>query len=218
MQRGMVDQAERAYRIALRSTEVQVRRSAAKYLGFLLLWKGKYREGWYWHGQRFKGISFEGNQWRGDPLDGQTLTVWNDVGMGDAFQFVRYVFPLLKRGEKIRFAVTKSQINIFRKHLAWPISEIIDRDEYSPAEEGPHIPLMSLIPILDENTLWDDTSMSQHGIFLKATKMIGRKNRNLLGKQSTRQNDACLQKQRGQVATKSSKQTLSEKHNRKLTD
>ena len=52
-------------------------------------------------------------EWRGDPLNGQPLTVWNDVGMGDAFQFVRYTLPLLQRGEKVRFAVAASQIALF---------------------------------------------------------------------------------------------------------
>ena len=78
-----------------------------------------HKEGWQWHGQRFEGESFLENQWRGDPLNGQTLTVWNDVGMGDAFQFVRYTLPLLQRGESVRFAVAESQIPLFRDYLAW---------------------------------------------------------------------------------------------------
>ena len=90
MQRGLINQAERAYRLALRSNEQRVRRSAAKNLGFLLLWRGNYQQGWYWHGQRFAGESFETNQWRGDPFNGRT-TVWNDVGMGSFF--VRYTLP-----------------------------------------------------------------------------------------------------------------------------
>ena len=154
MQRGRINQAERAYRLALQSNERRVRRSAAKNLGFLLLWRGDYQQGWYWHGQRFAGESFEANQWRGDPLNGRTLTVWNDVGMGDAFQFVRYTLPLIQQGEKVRFAVAASQIPLFRDHLAWPLTEVVDRKKHSPGEGGPHIPLMGLIALLDRNTLW----------------------------------------------------------------
>ena len=154
MQQGLVDKAERAYRLALHSDEQRVRRSAAKNLGFLLLWRGDHLQGWHWHGQRFEGESFEANQWRGDPLNGHTLTVWNDVGMGDAFQFVRYTLPLIQRGEKVRFAVAASQIPLFRNHLAWPLFEVVDRKMCSPDVEGPHIPLMSLIALLDSNTLW----------------------------------------------------------------
>ena len=51
MQQGLVDQAERAYRLALRD-ELRVRRNAAKNLGFLLLWRGDHQEGWHWHNQR----------------------------------------------------------------------------------------------------------------------------------------------------------------------
>ena len=66
----------------------------------------------------------------------ETLTVWNDVGMGDAFQFVRYTLPLLQRGEKVRFAVAASQIPLFRDHLAWPLSEVVDRRTFLlPKEE-----------------------------------------------------------------------------------
>ena len=154
MQQGLVDQAERAYRLALKSDERRVRRSAAKNLGFLLLWRGDHKQGWHWHSKRFEGEHFEGNQWRGDPLNGQTLTVWNDVGMGDAFQFVRYTLPLLERGEKVRFAVAASQIPLFRDYLAWPLTEVVDRRNCSLEEEGAHIPLMSLISLLDANTLW----------------------------------------------------------------
>ena len=75
MQQGLVDQAERAYRLALHSEERRIRRSAAKNLGFLLLWRGMHQEGWHWHGRRFEGESFEANQWRGDPLNGHSLTV-----------------------------------------------------------------------------------------------------------------------------------------------
>ena len=161
MQQGFVDQAERAYRLALKSDELRVRRSAAKNLGFLLLWR-RHRQGWHWHGQRFEGESFLERQWRGDPLNGNTLTVWNDVGMGDAFQFVRYTLPLLQRGERVRFAVAASQIPLFRDHLSWPLSEVIDRKAFSPAEEGPHIPLMSLIASWIKHTLGPATLLSTH--------------------------------------------------------
>ena len=154
MQQGLVDQAERSYRLALRSDERRVRRSAAKNLGFLLLWRGDQQQGWHWHGQRFEGENFAANQWSGDPLNGKPLTVWNDVGMGDAFQFVRYTLPLVQRGERVRFAVAASQIPLFRDHLAWPLSEVVDRRSCFPGEEGDHIPLMSLISLVDSNTLW----------------------------------------------------------------
>lgn len=154
MQQSRVEEAERCYRLALSSDELRVRRSAAKNLGFLLLWRGDQKQGWYWHGRRFDGEPFKASEWRGDPLNGQPLTVWNDVGMGDAFQFVRYTLPLLQRGEKVRFAVAASQIPLFRDHLAWDLTEVVDRRSVNHLDDGPQIPLMSLIPLLDRNTLW----------------------------------------------------------------
>jgi len=59
MQQGRVDQAERCYRLALTSDEQRVRRSAAKNLGFLLLWRGDHQQGWHWHSHRFEGEPFK---------------------------------------------------------------------------------------------------------------------------------------------------------------
>ena len=152
-QQGQLHAAERCYRLALAHGDQRTRRSAAKNLGFVLLWKGEFNEGWHWHGQRFAGETFLAHQWRGEPLNGQTLTVWNDVGMGDAFQFVRYTLPLLQRGERVRWAVDRSQVKLFRQRLAWPLTEVVDQRQIDRCA-GPHIPLMSLIPLLDPATSW----------------------------------------------------------------
>ena len=69
------------------------------------------------------------------------------------FQFVRYP-ALLQRGEKVRFAVAASQIALFRDHLAWELTEVVDRRSVNHLDGSPQIPLMSLIPLLDSNTLW----------------------------------------------------------------
>ncbi len=155
MQSGMPNLAEKAYKLVINQKQgpKSTKRSACKNLGFLKLWQGEFEEGWYWHTQRFEGESFLKNQWKGDPLDGQQLTIWNDVGMGDAFQFVRYTKPLIEQGEKIRLAVDKSQIELFRNHLSWPIHKVVDRRKIDKGS-GPHIPLMSLIPLLDPFTSW----------------------------------------------------------------
>ena len=154
MQQGRVGEAERAYRLALQSNELRVRRSAAKNLGFLLLWCGHYADGWFWHRRRFEGEPFLQSQWQGEPLNGRTLTIWNDVGMGDAFQFVRYTLPLVQRGERIRWAVAESQIALFQQHLAWPLHEVVDRRLVDHLQDAPQIPLMSLIPLLDADLRW----------------------------------------------------------------
>jgi len=153
MQQGLVDPAQQCYELATKSADVKVRRSASKNLGFLHLWCGRWEEGWRWHRERFAQAPFLRNQWRGDSLNGQMLTVWNDVGMGDAFQFVRYTKPLVERGERVQLAVDRSQIALFQEQLAWPLSAVVDRSSLN-REEGVHIPLMSLIGLLDPTTTW----------------------------------------------------------------
>ena len=153
MQQGRSELAERCYRLALASPDPLHRRSAAKNLGFLYLWLGQFERGWHWHGQRFSGEAFLTRQWQGAPLNGACLTVWNDVGMGDAFQFVRYTQPLVERGERVRLAVHSSQVELFQQQLAWPLAEVVDRNAIDRTA-GVHIPLMSLIPLLDRSTAW----------------------------------------------------------------
>lgn len=153
MQQGLPDLAERCYRLALSSKDLRTRRSASKNLGFLHLWRGEWQEGWHWHGQRFEGEALLQTMWRGEPLNNKPLLVWNDVGMGDAFQFVRYTLPLLERGERVVFAVDKSQIAIFQQRLCWPLAQVVDRERIDHLA-GPQVPLMSLIPILDSSTAW----------------------------------------------------------------
>ena len=153
MQQRRVAEAERCYRLAVLSSDLRVKRSASKNLGFLKLWCGEFEEGWHWHGQRFQGEAFLRNQWKGETLNGKPLVVWNDVGMGDAFHFVRYTLPLVERGERIIFAVDANQIEIFQQHLGWPLEAVIDRRKVDRVN-GVHIPLMSLIPVLDIDTSW----------------------------------------------------------------
>lgn len=156
MQRGQPDLAERCYRLALASKELTTRRSARKNLGFLHLWRGEWQQGWHWHGQRFEGEEFLKTLWQGEPLNGKPLLVWNDVGMGDAFHFVRYTLPLLERGERVVFAVEKSQIALFQQRLCWPLAQVVDRQRIDHLA-GPQVPLMSLIPVLDPSTAWGRT-------------------------------------------------------------
>ena len=153
MQQGHDDVAARCYELALSSPAVAVRRSAHKNLGLLRLWQGRWREGWQHYRRRHRGHGFATHEWTGEPLNGQTLTVWNDLGMGDAFHFVRYTLPLLQRGEHLRLAVHRSQIGLFERHLAWPLEAVVDREQLD-LMAGPVIPLIHLVPLLDPDLDW----------------------------------------------------------------
>ncbi|SAK95863.1 tetratricopeptide repeat protein [Caballeronia ptereochthonis] len=71
-------------------------------LGMLHLMRGNYHDGWPAHEARWDGSKelagrrpvFPGPPWKGEPLEGKTLLLWGEQGMGDLLQFCRYV-PLL---------------------------------------------------------------------------------------------------------------------------
>ena len=66
-----------------------------------LLAAGQYRQGWALHESRWRSAQLNqvklppGRPWRGDaPIDGKTILVLSEQGLGDSLQFCRYV-PLL---------------------------------------------------------------------------------------------------------------------------
>lgn len=74
-------------------------------LATLQLLQGNCDEGWQLHEARWHGSSemrgnrptFSRPQWQGEPLDGKTLLVWGEQGMGDLLQFSRYIPALAAR-------------------------------------------------------------------------------------------------------------------------
>ena len=152
---GQNEYSKKCYEIARKSESIRIRRAANKNLGFCYLNEGRWTDGWGYHFNRFEGESFLGNIWKGDSLNGQELLIWNDVGMGDIFNFIRYTKKLVDSGEKIKLAVDKNQINIIKRHLRWPVHNIIDRDKMGrPEDYVIHIPLMNLISVMDPDTSW----------------------------------------------------------------
>nr|WP_241302004.1 tetratricopeptide repeat protein [Burkholderia stabilis] len=94
---GRHGDAERAYRRAL---ELRADYDDAHFgLATLLLGLGRFEEGWRRYESRYEQSAFVHRrtrevlrcaQWQGEPLDGKTLLVWQEDGLGDMLQFSRY--------------------------------------------------------------------------------------------------------------------------------
>lgn len=141
---GHLDEAESYYRrvIELRPEWVNIKNN----LSFTLLARGHFEEGWALrevrYDPRLKGrnsdippVSFP--QWRGEPLTGKSIVVWDEQGFGDAIQFARYVKILKQNGaEKITFVCRQQLKKIFEtlEHVdrvaALDCNEILEPHDY----------------------------------------------------------------------------------------
>lgn len=97
-----LDEAESAYRHALALNPESA--EASLNLGILLLLRGDFRQGWPYYEKRWEMPAirerrphFAQPEWAGEPLDGKTLLVYVEQGMGDNLQFVRYLKVLRER-------------------------------------------------------------------------------------------------------------------------
>jgi Flp pilus assembly protein TadD len=97
-----LDEAEAAYRQALALKPDFV--AAGLNLGILLLLRGDFKEGWVWYEKRWEMPVIRDNrprfaqpEWAGESLDGKTLLIYVEQGMGDNLQFVRYLRVLRDR-------------------------------------------------------------------------------------------------------------------------
>ncbi len=97
-----LDQAESAYRKALTLKPDFV--GAGLNLGILLLLGGNFKEGWSWYEKRWDMPAirdsrprFAQPEWLGESLDGKTLLIYVEQGLGDNLQFVRYLQVLRER-------------------------------------------------------------------------------------------------------------------------
>jgi len=99
------DEAERAYRdaLALRADYPE----ASFGLGVLLLGMGRFEEGWPLYEGRYEQPGFihrktremlGASQWTGDSLEGKSVLLWQEDGLGDMLQLSRYIALLKARG------------------------------------------------------------------------------------------------------------------------
>jgi tetratricopeptide (TPR) repeat protein len=100
--------------------------------------------------------------WTGaQDIDGKTLFLYSEQGLGDAIQFYRFVAPLLARGARVVLSVQDSLLRLLQN--ADPKVELVGARAV-PAGFDYHIPLMSL-PLALGLTV---TTIPADGPYLKA--------------------------------------------------
>lgn len=110
--------------------------------------KGEFREGWKGHEWRwdFKELklrrrSFTQPQWRGEPLEGRTILLHTEQGLGDTLQFVRYAPMVAGRDGRVILEV-RPQLRTLLQSVH-SIDQVVVRGHVLP-EFDVQCPLMSL--------------------------------------------------------------------------
>jgi tetratricopeptide (TPR) repeat protein len=79
--------------------------------------------------------------WQGEPLDGKSLLVWHEQGLGDTIQFSRFLPALSKTGARVIFRCQAELVRLLGKHLHG--IEVINEKDDLPKTDF-HLPLLSL--------------------------------------------------------------------------
>ena len=101
----------------------------------------EYEWRWRWDNFTSPKRNFSQPLWSGEPLEGKTILLHAEQGLGDAIQFVRYVPMVAKRGGKILLECQPALVRLFSR--IGSVQQVIARDEPLPAFDV-HSPLMSL--------------------------------------------------------------------------
>lgn len=125
---GDLDGAEAAFRaaLALRPDNAPVQYN----LALLLLSLGRYPEGWSLYESRFamwpSEISRSGiPQWRGEPLNGKSLLIWPEQGLGDEIQMARFAPRLREMGAIVVLVCTPALARLFQS-LGVTVAPLVD--------------------------------------------------------------------------------------------
>ncbi len=160
-EQGRHDTAIQAYREALR---LKPDFPAAQWnLSLELLLTGNYAEGLPCYEYRFSGGDKEdfalGNamlswlallpRWRGEEMQGRTLLVWTEQGLGDSLMMMRYLPQLAGRGVgRLKVYCEPALVRLFQTQPC--VEQAIGRD-ITPSLEGidSHTPMLSLPYLFD---------------------------------------------------------------------
>jgi tetratricopeptide (TPR) repeat protein len=151
-EQGELEKAKGCYRRAL---EIQPDFAEAHFnYGVVLLLQGELHQGWEefewrWRSREVRPRYPLHTQWCGGDVNGRTVLLHAEQGLGDSLQFVRYVPLLAGLGARVLLEVPKSLVPLFSKIDG--VSAVLARGDAVPAFDT-HCPLMSL-PLAFATTL-----------------------------------------------------------------
>jgi Flp pilus assembly protein TadD len=146
---GRYDESLEAYEQAMRVDPECQTVNANRAL--ILLVRGQFEEGLREYQKRWKipefsvyGRDYNAPRWEGDAdLDGKTILLWHEQGMGDTIHFVRYAKILAQRGAaRVIIEVQKPLVNLLRRVEG--VSQVITRDNPLPEGIDFHAAFLSL--------------------------------------------------------------------------
>jgi tetratricopeptide (TPR) repeat protein len=149
---GQLDEAIAAYRQALALSPNLP--EAHHNLSLAILARGDFQQGWEEYEWRWKckdfppPRNFAQPQWDGCPLEGRTLLVHTDQGLGDGIQFIRYLPLAAQRGGRIILECHAELQRLFQTIAGR--CQIVVRGQPLPAFDL-HCPLLSLPRVFRTN-------------------------------------------------------------------
>lgn len=124
---------------------------AHKNQGIVWLLLGDFERGWpeyewRWHCPGVKMPAYSAPLWQGEPLDGRTILLHHEQGLGDTLQFVRYAAVLKQQGAGR--VVVKTQKPLMKLLASGEgIDELVCDDASLPRFDT-HVPMLSVPGIL----------------------------------------------------------------------
>jgi hypothetical protein len=117
---------------------------------FIWLTYGEYERGWPEYGWRLgcrnhRGLPVPRPQWTGEDLEGRTILLHAEQGLGDVLQFIRFACPVKRRGAGVIVACPETMLRLVAR---CPVVDAV-QDWYAPIPDCElHSPLMSLPAVL----------------------------------------------------------------------
>lgn len=112
-----------------------------------LLARGDFERGWAEYENRWKKPETKGRvlpkpRWDGATLEGKTILLWCEQGLGDTIQFVRYASSLKKRGATVWLECPEKMTSLLSTVPG--VDRVLAEGNPLPPEFDMHAPLMSL--------------------------------------------------------------------------